>query len=264
MTNFYDRRDFLKAGTAAGLFSLGSLGFAQQQNQQNQQDQPEQDQADSDVQDVLLGQMSDGNQYVLPDLPYAYDALEPQYSEQVLRIHHTRHHQSYVDGLNQTIENITQLRQQGEYDPALLRSYQKDIAFHGGGHILHSLFWNSMTPDGVEMPEELTWHIRENFGSPEEFYTYFSEVNKSVRSSAWGMLGYEPIAQRLVVLRIREHQDHYFPGVVPLLICDAWEHAYYLQYENNRGQWVDNFMQIANWEYADQRLRTIRQQLGHE
>lgn len=210
----------------------------------------------------ITGQMSfghdiyDGHKYVLPDLPYAYDALEPYYDEQTLRIHHTRHHQGYVNGLNSTLDKLETARQNGDY--ANIKSLSRNLAFHGSGHILHSLFWHSMTPGGSEMPQSFMQAVEDSFGSVYAFRQQFTAATKSVEASGWGVVAYEPVSDKIIILQSEKHQDLFMAGVVPLLVCDVWEHAYYLKYQNSRANFVDNFLKIANWRFAAQRLEQAR------
>lgn len=197
---------------------------------------------------ALFAQAYKDGEYVLPNLPYAYDALEPLYSAETLRIHHDKHHAGYVRNLNKTLAQLKEARSSGDF--SRVQALSRDLAFNGSGHVLHTLFWHSMKPGGGDMPPALRAAMEESFGSVEGAQKQFAEASKAVEASGWGVLAYEPIAQRLVILQCEKHQDLTIWGVTPILVCDVWEHAYYLQYQNNRGQWVDNFMKLANWEFA--------------
>ena len=155
------------------------------------------------------------------------------------------------------LEKMANVRWDGNYDASHLRAYSRDLAFNGSGHELHSIFWHSMTAGGAEMPDNFARQLRRDFGSVERFKSHFSQANKAI-VGGWGVLAYEPIGQRLIILQVMEHQDNTFVGAMPLLVCDMWEHAFYLQYKNDRSQWVDNFMEIANWQYAAKRYDAIR------
>ena len=199
----------------------------------------------------LLG-IYGGGRYTLPELPYAYDALEPLYEAKALQIHHQRHHAGYVKGLNAVLERLHAARSGGDY--AAIRALSRDLAFYGSGHVLHSLFWSSMTPSGVaETPEKLAAAMNADFGSVEAAKAQFSAAAKAVEASGWAILAYEPAGCKLLILQAQNHQDLAIWTVVPLLVCDVWEHAYYLQYANDRGQWVDAFMKLANWDFAARR-----------
>ncbi len=197
-----------------------------------------------------------GGEYKLPALPYAYDALEPLYEEKTLRIHHDKHHAGYVNGLNSTLQKLEQARKDGDYSS--VKALSRNLAFHGSGHVLHTLFWNSMSPDKPEMPDSLSEAIRKSFGSVDAAKKQFAAATKAVEASGWGVLVHEPMADQLLFLQAEKHQDLTIWGVTPLLVCDVWEHAYYLQYANNRGEWVDNFFQMANWPFAAQCLEQAR------
>ncbi len=197
-----------------------------------------------------------GGHYVLPDLPYGYDALEPLYQERMLRIHHTKHHAGYVLGLNATLAKLAAARQAGEFGQ--IKALSRALAFHGSGHVLHTLFWNSMTPGGAKPTAALAKAVSASFGSADALAAQMAAATKGVEGSGWGVLAWEPLGDRLVVLQAEKHQNLAIWGVVPLLVCDVWEHAYYLQYANDRGAWVDNFLKLANWGFAAARYAEAR------
>jgi Fe-Mn family superoxide dismutase len=194
--------------------------------------------------------------YTLPPLPYGYDALAPLYEERTLRIHHDKHHAGYVNGLNSTLEKLQAARKAGDY--SAIKALSRDLAFNGSGHVLHTLFWHSMSPAKPDVPDTLAEHLAKNFGSVEAAQGQFAAATKAVEASGWGLLVYEPIADKLLILQAEKHQNLTMWSVVPLLVCDVWEHAYYLQYANDRGSWVDNFMKMANWPFAAARLEEAR------
>jgi Fe-Mn family superoxide dismutase len=196
-----------------------------------------------------------GGVYKRPELGYGYDELEPYYGKENLRIHHQKHHSGYVKGLNSTVARLKEVRKSG--DTGSIKSLSRALAFHGSGHVLHSLFWRSMRPGGSEMPEFLGEAMAESFGSVEAGKEHFAAATKAVEASGWGVLAYEPVMGGLIVLQAEKHQDLAVWGVVPLLVCDVWEHAYYLKYANERGKWVDNFMKIADWSFANKRLAAV-------
>lgn len=195
--------------------------------------------------------------YVLPELPYAYNALEPLYDEQTVRLHHDKHHAAYVTGLNAALDKLQAARQSNNF--ADIKPLCKAVAFHGSGHILHTLFWHSMNPGGPnEISDELGNYMRSSFGSIDACRSQFTAATKDVEASGWGILAYEPLADRLLILQAEKHQDLTVWGVWPLLVCDVWEHAYYLKYQNRRADWVDAFMKMANWQFAAERLVQVR------
>jgi Fe-Mn family superoxide dismutase len=189
-------------------------------------------------------------EYTLPELPYSYDALEPLYEEQTLRIHHDKHHAKYVSNFNAALQKLEKMRQSGDFSN--IRAVSRDLAFNGSGHVLHTLFWQSMKPGGNngQVPAELQSAMEDSFGSVEAAQKQFAEAANAVESNGWALLGYEPISQKLMILQVEKHQNLTVWGVVPMLVCDVWEHAHYLQFQNNRAAWVDNFMKLANWEFA--------------
>lgn len=201
----------------------------------------------------------DGSQYTLPKLPYAYDALAPIYDEQTLKLHHDKHHAAYVKGLNDAVAKLENMRKSNDF--AAVKAASIDLAFNGSGHVLHTLFWHSMKPGGNngQVPFELKSAINDSFGSVEACQAQFAAATKAVEGSGWGVLAFEPVSRKIMVLQCEKHQNLTIWGVVPILVCDAWEHAYYLQYQNNRANWVDNFMKIANWDFAAERLESAKQ-----
>ena len=196
--------------------------------------------------------MASSTPYELPPLPYAYDALAPEIEGNLLRVHHDKHHAGYVKGLNATLERLEQARESG--DLSGIKSLSRNLAFHGSGHILHSLYWQSMKPGGSGSPSgTLLAAIERDFGSFHAFRAHFLAATKKVEASGWSVLAYEPMGGRLVILQAEKHQNQTIWGVAPLLVCDVWAHAYYLQYKNNRGDYVDNFFKLIDWPVAAQR-----------
>lgn len=184
--------------------------------------------------------------YTLPDLPYDPAALEPWYSAEIVSLHHDKHHAAYVKGANDTLAALAAARESG--DLATLPMLQKSFAFHLSGHVLHSIFWTNMSPDGGGEPEgELAAAITEHFGGFAPFKSQLSAATINVQGSAWGVLSWEPSGQRLVVEQVYDHQVQIGLGTVPLLVIDSWEHAYYLQYRNVKADWVDAFWHIVDW-----------------
>jgi Fe-Mn family superoxide dismutase len=201
--------------------------------------------------EALGGAFEDGR-YALPKLPYAYDALEPHYDAQTLQIHHTKHHAGYVQGLNRTLDGLAEARKAGDFKA--VKALSRDLAFHGSGHLLHCLFWHSMTPRPGKPSGDLAAAMEKSFGSVEAGQAHFAAATKDVEGSGWGVLAYEPVGQKLLVLQAEKHQNLTVWGVTPLLVADVWEHAYYLKYQNRRAEWVDAFMKLANWDFAARRL----------
>jgi len=197
--------------------------------------------------------------YVLPPLPYAYDALAPLCEERMLRIHHDKHHAGYVKGLNATLGALAVARDGGDW--GRIKALSRNLAFHGSGHILHTLFWHSMRPARAEteVPRLLAKAMVGSFGSVAKAKAQFVAATNAVEGSGWGVLAYEPLAEKLLVCQAEKHQNLTVWGATPILVCDVWEHAYYLQYQNRRSQWVEAFINLANWQFAEQRLAACRQ-----
>ena len=195
--------------------------------------------------------------YTLPDLPYDYAALEPHYSAQILELHHDKHHAAYVKGANSALEKLGQARETSTFDT--INQLQKNLAFNLSGHVLHSLFWQNMSPDGGDKPEgELASAIDDSFGSFEGFRSQLSEAALNVQGSGWGALTWEPLGQRLIVEQVYDHQSNVGQGAPPLLVLDMWEHAYYLQFKNVKADWVDAFWNIVNWPDVATRFSNAR------
>ena len=196
-------------------------------------------------------------EYTLPDLPYDYGALEPHYSAEILELHHDKHHAAYVKGANGALEKLGQARETGTFDT--INQLQKNLAFNLSGHVLHSLFWQNMSPDGGDKPEgELAAAIDGSFGSFEGFRNQMSEAALNVQGSGWAALTWEPLGQRLIVEQVYDHQSNVGQGAPPLLVLDMWEHAYYLQFKNVKADWVDAFWNIVNWQDVAARFDNAR------
>jgi Fe-Mn family superoxide dismutase len=195
--------------------------------------------------------------YTLPELPYPYDALEPYYDQETVRIHHDLHHKGYVDGLNNAAAKLTEARAAGDY--SLIKHWERELAFHGAGHILHSLFWENMSPSGGGAPQGvLAQQIEQDFGSFADFKKHFSAATVAVEGSGWGLLVWNPHADRLEIMTAEKHQDLAIWGVTPLLVCDVWEHAYYLKNQNKRAAWVEAWWNLVNWPDVETRLTKAR------
>jgi Fe-Mn family superoxide dismutase len=184
--------------------------------------------------------------YVLPDLPYDHAALEPALSGEVLQLHHGKHHAAYVAGANTALERLAEARDQGAWDS--LVGLEKTLAFNISGHVLHSIFWQNLSPEGGDRPEgELAASVEEYFGSFEAFATQLTIATTTVQGSGWGVLAWEPLGRRLIVEQVYDHHENFGMGSVPLLVFDAWEHAYYLQYRNVRPDYVKKLWDLVNW-----------------
>ena len=249
MSERITRRAAIATGTAAAVGAVLGRAASGQVNKEMKMTVADKNLAG------LPGAFADGK-YALPDLPYAYDALEPAYDARTVEIHHDKHHAGYVRGLNAALAKLAEARQAGEFGE--IKALSRALAFHGSGHVLHSLFWHSMTPGGAKCPDDLAKAMTKSFGSVDAGLAQFAAATKAVEASGWGVLAWEPVADTLLILQAEKHQDLAVWGAVPLLVCDVWEHAYYLKYQNDRGAWIKAFMSIANWPFAARRLAAAR------
>ncbi len=196
--------------------------------------------------------------YELPPLPYAKNALDGYLSAEILELHHGKHHAGYVKGLNDTLAQLQEAQKKGDFSK--IKPLERALAFHGSGHVLHTLYWNSMSPKGGGNPTgALKSAIETSFGSVDACRKQLAAAAKAGEASAWGVLAWEPLGNRLVTLAAENHQNQGFQGSVPLLVIDVWEHAYYLKYKADRGSYVDKFFDVANWDFAAQRLAQAQQ-----
>jgi superoxide dismutase len=193
----------------------------------------------------------------LPPLPYAYSALEPHIDEQTMRLHHEKHHQSYVDGLNKAERMMAQARETGNFD--LLRHWEREAAFNGAGHYLHTIFWNVMSPNGGGEPTgALAEQIQQDFGSLEAFRKHFTHAAEKVEAVGWALLVWAPRSHRLEILQAEKHQNLSQWDVIPLLVLDVWEHAYYLKYQNKRSEYVDAWWNVVDWDSVAKRFEKAK------
>jgi Fe-Mn family superoxide dismutase len=197
--------------------------------------------------------------YTLPDLPYDFSALEPHISGAIMELHHDKHHAAYVTGANAALDALEAARN----DDALanVNKLQKDLAFNLGGHVNHSIFWNNLSPNGGDKPTgELASAIDDHFGSFDKFRAHFTAVAMGVQGSGWSVLAWDSLGQNLILEQFFDQQANFPAGTVPLLMLDVWEHAYYLDYQNVRADYVKAFWNIANWADVQQRFETARTQ----
>ena len=186
--------------------------------------------------------------YVLPELPYAYDALEPHISAEIMELHHSKHHQNYVNGANAALEKLEAARKDGSI-AAVVTALSKDLAFNLGGHTNHSLFWENLGPNGGGKPTgALAAAIDADFGSFEEFQKNFAAAALGLQGSGWAVLAYDKIGERLVIEQMTDQQGNLSIDLVPLLLLDMWEHAFYLQYKNVKADYVAAVWNVFNWD----------------
>ncbi len=211
---------------------------------------------------AFAGNHNHPGEYTLPQLAYSYDALEPHIDAQTMELHHSIHHQGYVNGLNNALAKLTEAREKDDF--GLVKHWSKEVGFHGAGHFLHAVFWDVMSPDGGGEPRDadLVRAINASFGSFEKFKAHYIAASGAVEGSGWGILAWEPFHDRLLVFQAEKHQNLSPMVTVPLLPIDVWEHAYYLRYQNRRGDYVRAFMNVVDWEAVARRYHEARQMLG--
>jgi Fe-Mn family superoxide dismutase len=192
--------------------------------------------------------------YTLPDLPYDPGALEPHISGRIMELHHDKHHATYVKGANTALEKLHDLR--GKDDFTTLSLVEKSLAFNVSGHVLHSVFWTNLAPDGGGEPGgRLAEVIEEMFGGFPAFRHQMTEAAATIQGSGWSLASWEPTAQRIVIQQVYDHQGNHGQGTIPLLAIDAWEHAYYLQYANEKTKFFDAIWNVVNWRDVDRRFQ---------
>jgi Fe-Mn family superoxide dismutase len=200
--------------------------------------------------------------YTLPDLPYDYAALEPAITGEILELHHSKHHAAYVKGANDTLERLAMARsaEAGAREQfGGLVGLEKTFAFNLSGHVLHSIFWENLSPDGGDRPDgELAAAIDEHFGTFDAFRKQLTTATSTVQGSGWGVLAWEPLGERLVVEQVYDHHGNVGMNTTPLLVFDAWEHAYYLQYRNVRPDYVEKLWSLVNWTDVKARFDKAR------
>lgn len=196
--------------------------------------------------------------YTLPELPYDYSALEPHISATIMELHHSKHHQTYVNGANTTLDLLAEAREKGDF--ANINRLQKDLAFNLGGHTNHSIFWTNLSPNGGDKPTgDLEAAIDDQFGSFDAFRGQFTAAALGVQGSGWAGLFWDSIGENLIIEQFFDQQGQIVAGTVPLLLLDVWEHAYYLDYKNVRADYVKAFWNIANWADAQERFAAARE-----
>jgi len=202
--------------------------------------------------------MADKKFYALLELPYAYNALEPFISEAQLRLHHDKHHAAYVNGANAILERLDKTRQAGtEVD---MKAPVKVLSFQAGGHILHLHFWQNLAPAAKAVKEPggaLGEALKKEFGSFERFKKEFSSAAASTEGSGWAALARCGLTGRLLIMQIEKHNVHVYPQLRILMVLDVWEHAYYLDYKNERPRFVEAFWNIVNWDVVNKRLEAL-------
>jgi Fe-Mn family superoxide dismutase len=193
--------------------------------------------------------------YKLPDLDYDYSALEPHISARIMELHHSKHHQAYVNGANAALEAMAEARENNNF--ASLPKLQKDLAFNLGGHVNHSIFWQNLSPASGEPAGDLAAAINEHFGSFEKFKNHFSAAAIGIQGSGWAYLAWDAMGNRLIIGQLYDQQGNLAMGNIPLLMLDMWEHAFYLDYQNVKADYVKAFWNIVNWEDVAKRFGSV-------
>ncbi|AKU18325.1 superoxide dismutase [Luteipulveratus mongoliensis] len=196
--------------------------------------------------------------YTLPELPYDYGALAPHISGEIMELHHSKHHDTYVKGANTAIEQMAEMRDKEELTKVNL--LEKNLAFNLAGHVNHSVFWPNMSPDGGDKPDgELQQAIDDQFGSFDAFRAHFTANALGIQGSGWSILAWDSIGERLLIVQLYDHQGNLPVGLTPLLMLDMWEHAFYLQYRNVKPDYVKAWWNIVNWADVIDRFTRARQ-----
>jgi len=197
--------------------------------------------------------------FTLPKLPYGYDALTPYMSEEQLRLHHDKHHQAYVNGANNIFEKLDKARKENmDID---VKAFMKELSFNIGGHILHSTFWDNMAPPGRgggKPGGAIADEIEKEFGSFERFKKEFTQAATSVEGSGWAALAMQPCIARPLIMQIEKHNVNVYPTFRILIVIDVFEHAYYVDYKNDRAKFVEAFWSLINWDYAERILNMVK------
>ncbi len=195
--------------------------------------------------------------YVLPDLQYDYGALEPHISARIMQLHHDKHHKTYVDAANKALETLEEAREKGDF--ASIVAVEHALAFNLSGHVLHSIFWRNLSPDGGGKPTgELAAAIDRDFGGFDRFKQQLTKAAGTCMGSGWGALVWDTLSGRLVTVQIHDHESHTVQGGLPLLVLDAWEHAYYLQYQNEKAKFFDAVWNVWSWQDVAERFERAR------
>lgn len=202
--------------------------------------------------------MESGKLYTLPELPYEYKALAPYISEEQLTLHYTKHHQAYVTGANAILEKLDKARKDNtDLD---MKATLKELSFHIGGYRLHALFWENLAPAGKGgggVPKgELAKAIDAEFGKFDRFKKEFTQAASGVEGSGWAVLTYCMKTNRLLIMQLEKHNVNLVPGFRILMALDVWEHAYYLDYKNDRAKFIEGFWNLVNWNEVNARFVT--------
>ncbi|MFP5022720.1 superoxide dismutase [Pseudonocardia phyllosphaerae] len=192
-------------------------------------------------------------EYTLPDLPYDYGALAPHIAPEIMELHHDKHHATYVNGLNSTVEKLAEAREKDDFGAIV--GLEKTLAFNLGGHVNHSIFWKNLSPEGGGKPDgDLAAAIDEWFGSFDAFQKHFTAAATTIQGSGWAILAFDTLGQRLLVHQLYDQQSQLPANQIPIAMLDMWEHAFYLQYKNVKPDYVKAWWNVVNWDDAAERF----------
>ena len=196
-------------------------------------------------------------EYTLPDLPYDYSALAPHIAPEIMELHHSKHHNTYVQGLNTTLDKLADARDKNDFGAIV--GLEKTLAFNLGGHVNHSAFWNNLSPDGGDKPTgDLAAAIDADFGSFDGFQAHFTAAATTIQGSGWAILGHDRLGDRLLIHQLYDQQSQLPAGQTPIVLLDMWEHAFYLQYKNVKPDYVKAWWNVVNWADAAERFARAR------
>lgn len=234
-----ERREFIQAAGAATV--LGALAACAHPGSATAQGSG----GPGPAAQLVPGAVGLDGRYALPNLPYAYNALEDAIDAETMELHHTKHHQSYVAGLNGALDKLAEARKSGDF--AMVEHWSRKASFHAGGHFLHCIFWDCMGTGGGAPEGDLAAAIGRDFGSQELMWAQFAAAAKAVEGSGWARLSLDIPSRRLLVLQGQNQNLLSTFAEIPLLVLDVWEHAYYLRYRNKRADYVDAFARVIDW-----------------
>ncbi|WP_224403345.1 superoxide dismutase [Pseudonocardia sp. ICBG1034] len=196
-------------------------------------------------------------EYTLPDLPYDYSALAPHIAPEIMELHHSKHHNTYVQGLNTTLDKLAEARERDDFGAIV--GLEKTLAFNLGGHVNHSAFWNNLSPDGGDKPTgDLAAAIEKDFGSFDAFRAHFTAAATTIQGSGWAILGHDRLGDRLLIHQLYDQQSQLPAGQTPIVLLDMWEHAFYLQYKNVKPDYVKAWWNVVNWADAAERFAAAK------
>lgn len=191
--------------------------------------------------------------YTLPDLTYDYAALAPHIAGEIMELHHSKHHAAYVAGANTALEKMAEARDTDNF--GAIAGLEKALAFNLGGHTNHSIFWTNMSPEGGDKPTgELAAAIDDNFGSFDKFAAHFTNNAMTIMGSGWSILAWDTIGKKLVIVQLYDQQGNVPVALIPLLMLDMWEHAFYLQYKNVKAEYVKAWWNVVDWANVQARF----------